>query len=318
MPRSRTNTITSIRTLLQLPGNDEEIFDADISDVLIDNALQEYSRHRPQRLRFDFFGVGESRYHLPTSWTLGFSKMLGVYNDLGDSLRRLDPNTVALVEYVDRTQRALAAATSGATSVTFSTVANAAYFRKGDPIEIKNSASTTGMQNNWALADGNGTTGVLTLRNALSATLSSTPVVRKAWHMRFLDTSPNTTDYYALEYTAQHTHTETEDTIFDADYTAFTMLCAALVAQSLAGKFSRSVDSALEASAVDFGGLSAAWAARATEWRKLYEAHIAGGAVATAGAQGSNVLDAGGAMRSLEMRRMNGERPLLHSRRGLR
>lgn len=310
MPKNRTTTIIAIRTLLQIPNVDEEIFDTDISDVLIDQALFEYSRVRPQELRSDYIGNAQASYHLPSNWTHGFSHASGIHNDDQGTDLPLDKNTYRVIN-PDRTQRRVSTAISGATSLTLVTVAQAAFFRDGDAIEIKNQGNETGMQQNWVASNGNATTGVVALSNALSATLSSSPVIRKARSLRFLDHNPTSSEYFALSYTALHVLTETEVTIYESDYNAFVALCASIVAQSISSKFSRSVDPALDADSVDFGNLAQQWSERAKELRAIYDSHMAL-------KPDSAAVKAGGAMRAMEARLMDTSSALTHNRRGYR
>lgn len=303
----RSDTVIAIRTMLQIPNADTEIFDNDISDVLIDTAIKEFQRRRPRIVRADYLGNSQSNYHLPSAWEIDFSHVRAIYTDDQHTSLPIDANGYAVLR-VDNTSRRVTTAISGATSLTVTTVANAAFYRDGDPVEIKNQNTDTPSQLNWVTANGNAATGAVTLLNALTQTFSSSPIIRKVNLLRFIDFLPSSVDFFSMEYTAPHTHDDTTNTILAHDYGAFVVLCSAITAEAIASKFSRSVEASLDADSIDFGTLAQQWSERAKMLRDSFEKQLGG----VAAGETARAISAGGKFRDVDNRLSTGGRLLFH------
>ena len=248
----RSTTLRVVRGLLQIPDTDQLITDTDITDTMIMLALAEFSKRRPRKVVTDYIGNSESNYPLPTYWSDEFSVIRRIYigEDSSEDDSQVDQNEYKLID-VDKTSRSLSAAIISTLQVTVSPVTAAAYFKDGDVVEIKASALSSG-ETNWVTADGNSSTGVVALKNAIAATYA-TPVMRKKKHIRFTMFSFESSDTFRVEYNGLHVHDDSETTVPEMDYSGFCHLIAALSAYAIAAKFSQHTEPALgDADAVDY------------------------------------------------------------------
>jgi len=296
---NRLTTLTNVRTLLQIPGTDNQIYDNDITDVIIDLALQEFSIQRPRFVFADYVGNSEYNRELPAGWQEEFSVIKDVSISIGQQLAPVDPNEYYLIE-VDETEYVINSVLSGATSITLTTPAQAGFFKKGDVIRIKHTvAGVETYETNWASANGNTSTGVLTLKNAAANAYATAPRVLKRDHIRFLASTPVANDHFVVKYTALHSHDDISSTVPAQDYGAFCHLVAALTAFAIAAKFSKHTTSTHLGDAVDYQNLATLWGERAQEQRKLYLEHFSG---PTTEAGASAKSKAGGAWADLDTR----------------
>jgi hypothetical protein len=202
---------------------------------------------------------------------LDFSAIIDVEYPTGDQIPNdVDRNTVRIIK-VDTTARGVNSALINATSITLTTAANASYYRDGDPLTITNDTGANKVtQTNWASADGNTTTGVLTLKNVLSSALSTTPTVAKANHFRFLEDTPTSSNIFTIKYGIPHTLTDTSNTLPTSDCRAFCHLCASLTAYAISAKFAQRQDSSFSADAVNYESKAEEWRNVAEDQRKIY------------------------------------------------
>lgn len=265
------DTVALVQKELSIHGDtDERISSATIMVILAQGALPEFSSKSPRDIVTEYVGNGEYNRELPSTWLPHDSIIKAVFDsNIGQGRGDYDLNNIMIVEDIDNTSRATATVSSGASSVTFSTVANAGFYRVGDVIEIKNTSALSG-ETNWAAANGNITTGVLTLKNAAAATYSSTPIVRKKNHIRFLTQTPGTSDYFSIKHTGIHIHTDTQDTIPSKQYWAFVSLCCALCARALAADFAKHTDSSFNADSVDYSTHTDKWQTVADKFMQDY------------------------------------------------
>lgn len=290
---TRSTTLTAVRTLLQIPNTDQLIFDTDITDILIENAILEFSRVKSRRIFQAYYGNSEFNRELPDSWVDQFSNIIEIKTHGGQARVPVDANSYVVVQ-IDNEEYTIASALSGATSITLSTVANARYFKKGDVITLETTVDGTEYtETNWASADGNATTGVITLKNATSRAYSTTPNVSLRNHIRFLQSSPIATERFIVEYTGIHTHDDDTNTILSSDYSAFCNLIAGHTAYAISAKFAQHTDSSFDADTVDYAGLSQQWADVGNRYLELFNKHYgigaAGATQAAIRAGGANV-----------------------------
>ncbi len=264
---------TDVREVLGITASGEQLTDAEVQDRIA-AALDIYSKDRPRVLLQEYVGNGEHEYALPTNWVDGFSTLRTIELPAGGQVREFeDQNEIEIVR-TDQTKRTISAATSGATQVTLATASEAAFFRDGEIVVVGDDAAS---ETNWVAANGNTTTGVVTLVNALAANYSASPFIRKQDHILFREASPTATDYFILEYTARHQLDASTDTIPAADLQAFIHLCAALVARSIADRFAKSVDSNFGSDSISHLANSESWRTLADDYMELYEQHVGKG-----------------------------------------
>jgi hypothetical protein len=274
MPFYRADAISLVQSYLRLGAGQELIYDNEIGD-LIDNATQTHSKKFPREMRYDVIGNSEYNYALPSDWVLDFSTVLDVEFPGGDQIPNdIDRNTIRVIK-VDTTARNVDNASSGATSITLSTVAEGGYFKDHDLLTITNGTeASTVTQTNWASADGNASTGALALLNALSSALDTSPTVAKANHLRFTEDTPTSTNIFTLKYGIPHTLSDTVTTLNSADCHAFCHLPASLVAYAISAKFGKHQISTIAADSVDYGAKVEEWRGIAEDQRKLYNDHF--------------------------------------------
>jgi len=265
-----TNTYDSNPKIQLL--NLEHLTDTEIESFITD-ALKIYSKHRPLLKKYEYIGVGnEYEYPLPSDWIEGFSVLKRIEYPAGDQVPTfIDQNEYSLLDKVDETARIIDNATATDTEITLSTASEAGYFKNGELIYIYDNDAN---EVNWVTADGNTTTGVVTVKNAIANTYDATPLVKKLAHIKFLTTEPETSNYMVQEYTTKHVHDDSTDTIYDIDLDPFTHLCAGIAAQAIAAEFAKKQKSSLDADSIDFGTKSDQWQTVAEENIKIYTNHI--------------------------------------------
>jgi len=277
---TRSDTIQLVRSILQITGTDELLNDTEIGER-VDQAVKTYSRYRPYVKYYEIIGNGEQVYPLPSDWYVGFSAVTSIELPAGNYPRTFaDPNDYEVVENVDSTQRTINSATPGSTSVTLATASDAGYFKANQLIEIgDDSASET----NWTAADGNTTTGVLSVKNNLAANYTSNPYVKKLNYLLFKETTPQSTDLINFEYTTIHVLDDSTDTIPFADYDPVVHLAAAFAAYSISDEFGKHQDSTISADAIDYATKSAEWREIGNKHKEIFHEYMGLGST-TAGA----------------------------------
>lgn len=268
----RSEIIYNVRIKLQIRGTpDHTIVDSDVGKA-VDNATIRFSRDFPAEATQEYVGNDESTYPLPSGWDevsaiegIFFSPYRFVY----------DKDNYVVDDDVDETARALNNVSSGATSVTLTTAAQAGYFKDGDVVEIVNNGADA--EQNWVAADGNAGTGVVTLKNATAAAYSSSPQLKKRAQIVFLQIIPSASDLFKINYTKTHVvsdESEEANTILAKHQDAFEHLAAALTAYEISAKYANTQDPSLEVDAVDYGTKAQTWREVAEAEMKLYEDHL--------------------------------------------
>ena len=270
-----TATVSEVMTKLGISGTGEDLYSvADISDS-VSEAVKRYSKDKPRIIYAQFRGQAEYDYDLAnvlTSWVDDFSVIRNLeYPAEGQTKQEIE-DIDHEIYYPDTSTYAVGTAGSGGTSLTLSTAANAVFFKNRNCIYI---ASGTDVEVNWLTADGNVTTGLLALKNALSQDYDGTAVTvsrRKALRFNFYE--PGTSEVIRAEYTATHTLSDSVDTIPTIDLEAVEDLAVAVSAYKIAANFAKKGRSSIEADAVDYLDKQREWVNLAKEATKRYKEHI--------------------------------------------
>lgn len=270
-PTSTSNALTAttakVRNYLNIRAANELLTDAQINEQ-IDSAVEQYSKDKARIGRFEVIGNGEHEIALPSNWVDRSSALLNISINAGDqTLDYLDSNNY-FVETVDDTQRTINNATAAATSVTITTVANAGFFKDGEIVTVGDDDTT---ETNWVTSNGNATTGVVALKNALANTYDATPYMRKLDHVKFIAIEPTSSEYFVLEYTLPQSHTNTLDTIPGSDVEAVCHLAASYSADSIAALFGKSTSGSFDGDSVNQLDKVAAWQEIAKAQRQIYK-----------------------------------------------
>lgn len=266
----RSSVIGNVRVKLQIrSGSSDTIEDSDIG-LAVDNAVRRFSKDRPRPRVKEYLGNGQDLYALPTDWD-AYSSIDKIVFDADDEA--YDSNSYEVVSEVDTTQRAVSNISSGATSITFSTVTDAGYFKQGDIFSIINSGAVAA--NNYAGGNGNASTGALALKTAAAATYNSTPKIAKIPHLKFLERSPAATEFFQLHYHTVHTLADDSDSsISIKDQDALEHLAASLTATSIAAKYANTQAAIPDVDAIDYGSKASEWRSHAEAEMKLYSDHM--------------------------------------------
>ena len=163
----------------------------------------------------------------------------------------------------------------GATEVTLSTIAEARYFGDGDVIAIWNNSEQA--EQNWVLADGSPSTGIVTLKNPTAAAYSSTPTIKKLSQLKFLTVTPSGQDVFKINYTKTHVITDDSleaNTVLAKHQDAFEHLAAALAAYEISAKYANTQIPSIDVDAVDYGSKSQQWREVAEAEMQLYLDHV--------------------------------------------
>jgi len=278
-----TDMKTDVRNLLQdTPDTsaDRIIGDTLLSSLITEQALLDFSRDFPRTLRKFYYGTGEYNYDLPSDWVDDFSVGINIEFDIGSQAPSVKERKDWIVYKLDTSQYTIDNASSGATSVTLSTANEAVYFRDGDRVTI---ADDDASESNYVSADGVYSTGVVTVKTALSNTYDATPYIQQKQTIRFLYESPESSDAFMFIYTTIHTLTESSFTVPTNMQGAFKYLCVSVVANVLANHYKYSADSSIDADSVDYLGKASLWEETANRFKGLYGKHLPKG---TASAKG--------------------------------
>lgn len=245
--------------------------------ALIDDAVLQYSRDVPLLKKFEVQGNSESEFDLPSDWSTGFSYVENIEYPAGDSIPNfVDKNEFKIEERIDSTDRVLATATSGQSQVTMNTVGQAVFFKSGEIVYIGDDDAN---EVNWIASDGNRTTGVVAVKNALANEYDASPVMRKLNHLKFLVSTPLASEYFTYYYRIPHTFDDTSanDTVQAIDLQAVNHLAAAFCALAISAEFAKKQKSSIGADSVDFGIKSDQWQKVADANKKIYADHIGKG-----------------------------------------
>lgn len=266
----RSDVIGNVRVKLQIRSSSSDTIEEGDIGLAVDNAVRRYSIDRPRVRVKEYIGNGQDRYALPSDWD-GFSSVDKIIFDLDDE--PYDANLYEIFADVDITQRAVSNISSGATSVTLSTVAEAGYFKQGDIFSIVNDGSA--VATNYASGNGNITTGALSLMTAAGATYNSSPKIAKIPHLKFLERTPANSEFFQFKYRIGHTVADdAESSISAKDQDAFEHLAAALTAYQISAKYANTQEPSMDVDAIDYGSKASEWRAVAEAEMKLYNEHI--------------------------------------------
>lgn len=298
-----TSIVADVREILQITAANERLTDAEMQDR-VNDALDIYSKDRARILYQEYIGNSEHEYVLPSSWIVDFSIMRTIEWPGGSQVRDFeDQNEIEIVR-VDISERTIDSASSGGTSITASTATDAGYFKDGEIVTIKDDDTS---ETNWITANGNTTSGVIAIKNALANTYDATPLILKQNHLTFKEVEPNATDYFVVEYTAQHLLDDSgNDTIPVTDYNSFSHLAASLCAQSIADDFAKSIDSNFGADSVDHLENAELWRNIMKDHMKIYDNHVG---------KGESVVTPVSIVRETDVRYSWGRRFLFHGNR---
>lgn len=270
-------TVTLVKGIIKndsTMSTSDQLSDTDI-DNCIDRAINEYEKDRPLIKYDSVIGNAEHEIRLPTNFVTGFSMIKKIEYPAGDQEPSfIDANDFDVV-FVDTTERTIDNASAAATEIVLSTAAEAAHFKDGEIITIKDDDTS---ETNWVTADGNTSTGAVAVKNALTNTYDATPLVLKKDHVSLRRSEPLSNEYIVIHWTAQHTLSASVDTIYANDYRSVAYLAAAYCSYSLAAKFAFKQESSVAADSVDFGTKASEWESRGKIFEKIYNDHIGKGA----------------------------------------
>lgn len=289
-------------------GTDQKLIqDQEMRECILDAVLK-HSKKFPHEMRYDVIGNGEYRYALPSDWDDDFSTIVDIEYPISNRPPSYIDRNLYNVEKVDTTARGVNSALISATSITLTTAANAQYYKDGDLLLISNGTGASLVtQTNWASADGNSTTGALTLKNALSSALTSTPTVAKKNHIRLDADSPLSTDTFIVIYNIAYDITDTVSTttLVASDERAIMHLAAYLVANSIAAYYGKHFSGNFGADSVDYLQKPSVWAEIGNVQLKLYNEYFGIG-------EDADVL-AGGAWGEMDTTMSTGDEFIYHS-----
>lgn len=268
----RSEIIYNVRIRLQIRQTpNDTLFDLDVGKA-VDNALIRFSRDFPAEASQEYIGNSESNYPLPDNWDK-LSVIDGIF--FRPYAFPYDRANYVIDQKIDDTQRACDNIGSAATEVTFTEATDAAYFADGDVIAIFDDGSQ--VEQNWAAANGNGTSGVLTLLNPTAGAYSTSPTIKKIEYLHFLRVNPASTDIFKINYTKTHVISEddeTANTVLAKHQDALEHLAAALAAYEISAKYANHQIPSIEVDAVDYGSKSQQWREVGDTEMKLYEDHV--------------------------------------------
>lgn len=269
-------TVTLVKGIIKndsTMSTSDQLSDTDI-DNCIDRAINEYEKDKPLIKYHSAIGNAEHEIVLPDNFVTGFSKLDKIEYPAGDQTPSfMDPNDFDVV-FVDTTERALDNNAADDTEITLTTPGDAAHFKDGEIITISDDDKS---ETNWVTADGNTTTGVVAVKNALANTYDATALVKKKDHVSLRRSEPLATEYMVFHWTAQHSLTASVDTIYANDYRSMAYLAAAYCSYSLAANFAFKQESSIAADSVDFGTKASEWESRGKIFEKIYNDHIGKG-----------------------------------------
>lgn len=263
---AKSSTVSKVRRALDITATNEIVTDTQIQEQ-IDAAVTQYSKDRPRKKRFEVQGNAEHEYALPSDYVQEFSSIDAIEYPAGQQVPEYIDENEYYVETVDTTQRTTDSISSGATSATFSTVTEAGFFSDGEIVKVGDDDAS---ETNWITANGNTTTGVVTLKNATLNLYDSNPYIQKIDHVRFISIEPLSSEYFVQEYMLPHTHTDSSDTIPTSDLDAVCHLAASFTAKTISAAFAKATSSTFGADNVDQLAKVDAWDTVANEQRKLY------------------------------------------------
>lgn len=275
---AKTSTNGRVRRILKDTGSTDALkmlLDTELNER-IDDAAHIYSDDKPRVLSRNIIGDSENDYDLSSDWQANFSTIKQIEYPGGESNPQYLEDRDWFIYEPDDTQYTIASASSGASSVTLSTVGEAVYFKDGDVVEVGDDDATQSIR---VGTDGVITTGVVTFKSGetLSNTYDSNQYVKLKRVLRLPNYAPQSSEFIRVEFNARHIHTDSQDTIPTTDYEAFTHLCAALAAESIANKFRTSTESSYPSDSVGHLDQASLWSDAAGKHRDIYNNHIGKG-----------------------------------------
>ncbi|MFQ5638220.1 MAG: hypothetical protein ACE5IR_09540 [bacterium] len=272
---AKSTTNARVRRILKDTGLTDTLkllLDAELNER-IDDAAHIYSDDKPRELSRNIVGDDEHDYALSSDYQADFSQVRKVEYPGGKFHPQfLDDDQWGVYE-PDDSKYTTASISSGATSVTMSTVSQAVFFKDGDVVEIGDDNTSQEIRIG---TDGNTTTGVVAFKSGQTASNNYTtnPYIKLIRVLRLPSYTPLPSEFVRVVFTARHIHTDSTDTIPTTDYEAFTHLCASLAAESIANKFRQSSDSSVPSDSVDHLSQATLWMEAAEKHRDIYNSHI--------------------------------------------
>ena len=297
---------TRIRELLSYTGTDEDILDTVIQSMLA-NVLEVFSKDSPRILRSERVGNSEYQLEIPSLFNIDFSTLERIVHPVGGQQNEIEiDNNEYRVVRVDTTTRGTATITSGASELTLSTVTDAAFYKVNDLIRI---ADNDANEVNWCSADGNVSSGVVTLKNTAANLYDATPLVSKSNHVLINNVSPLSPDLTRMEFTGLHVLTSTtgDDTIPVNDLIHFYHLGTSMVALAYSAFFAKKAITGVDADSIDFQQKADSWKIIADQWMTIYKESL--------GITGESKVKAGASILDIDSRYQWGSRFLTHNSR---
>ena len=269
---TKTASLALIRAKLQIVGTDNTILDTELSS-LFDEGLIQLAIDKPREAKSSITGNGGTIYPLPSSWVRGSSTLERVEYPGGSSPKEFIDQNHYQTHEVDNSQYGFTG-TATESELTLDTASDAIYFKKWMPITISQGSNE---ETFYLTADGNTSTGVLSLSSALANTYTSGAKVYLNDIVEFLANTPGTAEFFVLHYLGGYTLSDTVDNVPTNLYNALINKNCSIVAYSISAHYGRSMDSTIGADIVNYDGKPTTWREIGDKFDKLYNKAISGG-----------------------------------------
>lgn len=254
--------------LLELSIGDDDLTFLEEPDweFAVDNALERMSGDVPLK-RVDQ-GEADNQFRLPLPSDYGKKSFVTAIEYPTDGRPKcfINENEWRLAR--ENKSVGIANVTAADTQVTASTVTDAKFYKKNALVEIASGLDTSAKcETNWVLADGNSTTGIVTLANAITEAHTEDPVIRKVDHLLLNKTTITAAKFFAIHYTSNWAILDVTPDI----KRAVVNLVAYFIAQRVSASFAKAGEPSLSADSVDYEGKSQSWSTKADEKMENYE-----------------------------------------------
>ena len=262
---TKTASLVLVRQKLQITSADEELTDAEMGN-LWDEAVNQLSLDKPLMLKETSAGNGNATYRLPSGWSASVSVVDKIEYPGGYVPKEWIDQNNYLTNEVDTTARACTG-TATESTITLTTAAQALFYKEGYPITITDGSNT---ETFYLTADGNTSTGVLSLSSALSNSYAGGSTVAINHFFTFIADTPSSSDFFVLHYSGKYTLDDSTDTVPSMLYNPLINLTASLCAYSIAANHAKTADSTIGADIVDYQQKTEKWTEIGDKFNGIY------------------------------------------------
>ena len=261
--------IEKAKVALAFGDDDTAFLEGQDFEFAAKDALDKLFNDRPLVNQVETEGESRSRLPLPLDFT-DQSIVRRVEYPTGFS----PPQYLGINEWqlIRMSKQITIANVSSGTTITAATPGDAVFFKANMVVRVQDEKDQPLLnhQDNWVAVDGDTGTGVITLKNTITGTFNTKPVVRKIDHVLLTSITPQANQFTQIDYTAKYLITD----IHPGIDRPFINLISHYIASFVAARFAKKGSNSLQAAISDQSSKHDLWVQIAKSKLDLYKQQL--------------------------------------------